>query len=280
MNDHAVVFGDYQHLSGIVHRHEDCSRDVAVVSLTAGMLPSSGPFRLHVELARSLGKCNLASLRFDLSGIGESLGVGVSGRSIDRAASETRQAVDFLAQVHGFEKFILFGLCSGADDSIHAAMMDDRVIGVVAMDGCGYRTPRFYAHRILGHYLPLAMRPRKWRRLVRRKLGWETPPPRSLQQGDDVREFPTRRQAVQELDQLSQRGVQLHFVYTGGVHDYFNHASQFRGMFPELCDDTRITSHFFPRMDHVASLCEDRLRLIEHVTGRITHMASDTVPTY
>ncbi len=59
----------------------------------------------------------LASFRFDLSGIGESLPIGASGCSLERATTEIRQALDWLETQHGFKQFALFGLCSGADDA-------------------------------------------------------------------------------------------------------------------------------------------------------------------
>ena len=152
--DHAVVFGKYQNLVGTVTEPIGEPSSVAAIFLTAGMLHHAGPYRLHVDLAHEVSKSNMLSIRFDLSGIGESLGVGQGGQSIDRAANETAQAMDYLSEKYGIKKFVLFGLCSGADDSVHTALTDKRVVGVVALDGCGYRTKRFYWHRLVSHYAP------------------------------------------------------------------------------------------------------------------------------
>ena len=139
--DQAVVFGKYNHLVGIETITVNSS--IAMIMLTPGMLHNAGPFRLHVDLANSLKQQGISAFRFDLSGIGESLGVGSAGKSIDRAASETIQAMDYLMETHGIQEFLLFGLCSGADDSIQTALLDDRVKGVIALDGVAYKTAKF-----------------------------------------------------------------------------------------------------------------------------------------
>ena len=282
MIDQAVVFGTYQNLVGTMiapaSRFDDGGSeeiaDVAAIFLNAGMLHHAGPFRLHVDLARNLAGHGISSLRFDLSGIGESLGVGVAGRSIDRAASETSQAMDFMFDAHGVEKFVLFGLCSGADDSVHAAINDSRVVGVVAMDGCGYPTTNFYKTRAFKHYLPRMCSPKKWRRLVSRWFGRDSDAPASLQLGTDVREFPARDQAAREFQQLVDRGVQMHFTYTGGIADYYNYEQQFFEMFADVKWNDQATTSYFPKMDHVGLLCEDRERIVTDVTMAIRHIVA------
>ena len=73
------IFGTVQHLFGV---HSSAVRDPstgqarALLMLSAGILPCAGPMRLHVRLARSLAQAGIPSFQFDLSGIGESLGVG------------------------------------------------------------------------------------------------------------------------------------------------------------------------------------------------------------
>ena len=282
MIDQAVVFGTYHNLVGTMtapesryesQRSEELA-DVAAIFLNAGMLHHAGPFRLHVDLARTIATHGISSLRFDLSGIGESFGVGVAGRSIDRAANETSQAMDFLRETQGVEKFVLFGLCSGADDSVHAAINDSRVVGVVAMDGCGYPTANFYMNRLFKHYLPRLCSPQKWSRVFSRLTGVETEMPTSLQLGTDVREFPSRDQAAREFQQLVDRGVQMHFAYTGGIADYYNYEQQFFDMFADVDWNDQASTSYFPEMDHVALLCEDRERIITDISMAIRHITA------
>ncbi len=268
--DQAVVFGDYEHLVGVFDKPSSCTvPDTAVMMITPGMLHHAGPFRLHVDLARSLSRQAIASLRFDLSGIGESLGVGASGQSLQRAASEIRQAIDYLEREHAINQVIVFGLCSGADDALFATTLDDRIVGLISLDGLGYRTPRYYWHRLINHYAARMVRPRELKRIAHRILDRGESVPRSLPVGSDVREYPVRNLATEQLSMLADRGVRMHFIYTGGVADYYNHAEQFFHMFPSLVDRAGISTRFFESMDHTAFLCEDREQLVDHIVATV-----------
>ncbi len=214
----AITFGSSHHLVGVFEPEaKPRLQPFGVIMLTAGMLPSAGPFRLHVDLANSLAKHGIPSLRFDLSGIGESLATGNPGTSLERAATEIRAAIDYLEQEEQIKQVALFGLCSGADDALFAALEDGRVSGLFCIDGLGYRTRKFYLHRLLRNYLPKFASGRAWKGRLDRCLGKSQPVIQSLQLGFDLREFPDRETAASQLYQLVQRGVQMHFHYTGGV---------------------------------------------------------------
>ncbi|MCC9644840.1 alpha/beta hydrolase [Rhodopirellula sp. JC740] len=267
--EQAVVFGSHHHLVGVYHQPaQSIDAKTAAIFVTPGMLHHVGPFRLHVDLARTLGCRGLASFRFDLSGIGESLPVGSRGQSIERATDEIRQAIDWLQREHGIEQVILFGLCSGADDSLHAAVRDPRVSGVVAMDACGYRTGRFWIHRV-GHYASRLVSARAWKRMLGRRLPRHNknsaPAYRSIPMGTDLREFPSRKIALQEFQRLVDQGCRLHLVYTGGVSEYYNYENQFFDMLRGVRWKNHATVDFRPEMDHVAMLCEDRKWLVNRV---------------
>ncbi len=279
----AVVFGANENLVGICvdPTHQSIDPDFAVVLVTPGMLHSAGPYRLHVSLAGALAERGIRSLRFDLSGIGESLPVGGAGNSLNRASSEIGAAIDWLAERWGVKRVALFGLCAGADDAIFAALEHERVCGLFAIDGCGYRTSRFYWHRLLNHYLPKAVNPRKWTRWLKGAWGLQPPAPASLQVGSDIREFPNRAVAATQLLQLAQRGVRMHFYYTGGVSDYYNYQNQFEDMFPELeaVEHKAAAKHvehvFVPESDHTAFLIEHRHDLIDSASRFLGSLASD-----
>ena len=272
MNATPVVFGDYDHLVGIIER--SCTgqaSNVGVILVTPGMLSHSGPFRLHVEIARQLSDAGIPSLRFDLSGIGESFGVGSSGDSGHRSSDEIRQAMEHLGNETGAEQFILLGLCSGADDSFRAAAKIPEVAGFVSIDGLGYPAGAFAWHRAWGHHLPRMIRPAKWVNLIRRTWA-NSDEQTSMPLGQDIREYPPQEAAAAQLERLAQRGVEMHFVYTGGVSEYYNHADQFFEMFPSLASFENVTAKYFGDMDHVAYLREDRDMLVDHLVNRLRGM--------
>ena len=75
------------------------------------------------------------------------------------------------------------------------------------------------------------------------------------------------------MQQLVDRGTQLHFIYTGGM-DYYNYAEQFYEMLPGVHWKGTESSTYFPEMDHVAMLCEDRQKLVEHICDKSLEMAT------
>jgi len=273
LNESAIAFGRHDQLLGVWNEPQERQYNAAVIFVTAGMLHHCGPFRLHVAAARELASRGIPSLRFDLSGIGESLAVGSQGSSLNRAASEIRDAINWIATTtdqngkEKIDKVILFGLCSGADDSLHAASLDDRIVGLISVDGCGYRTLGYHLRRAFLFYLPRILSLAKWKGLWQRHRQLKNAVPRSLQPGHDVREFPPRREARRILRALLQRDVRLHFIYTGGSESgqYFNYDGQFKAMFPKLHRDHRLTYRYFADMDHVAFLWEDRVRLVSNI---------------
>lgn len=268
--DQTLVFGKYDHLVGIENIIENDS-PFAVIMMTPGMLHNAGPFRMHVDIARSLEQQGISSLRFDISGIGESLGVGATGKSIERAASEAIEAMDHLMKVHNIQQFILFGLCSGADDSIQTALQDDRVKGVITLDGVAYKTPKFMFNEALLMVRKM-LSPKKWVNKYARFTGNKALPA-SLATGSDLREFPeTAAQACKQLQQLVDRNIQLHFIYTGGTK-YYNYARQFYDMLPNMKWRGTESSSYFSQMDHVVMLCEDRTLLVNHITEKTLNMS-------
>ena len=271
----AIVFGKYDHLVGVANIAQATTKksteQVAMILITAGMLHNVGPFRLYVDIANSLETQGISSLRFDISGIGESLGVGSSGKSIERAASEASEAMDYLSENHGIKKFVVFGLCSGADDSVQTALNDERVIGVITLDGLGYKTPKFARNQRLFLAKKILLF-NNWKSKISSITGLK-PPPVSLAVGGDIREFPeTAEQASKEIQQLVDRGTQLHFIYTGGT-DYYNYAKQLYDMLPYVNWKGTESTRYFPHMDHVILLCEDRQEMVAEITTKTLKMA-------
>lgn len=275
----AAVFGQHENLIGIYQPAEvrPIWNEFAAVMVTPGMLHSAGPFRLHSDLAQQLSRVGIPSLRFDLSGIGESLAVGRQGTSLERAAAEIGEALDWIQAEYGHRKLALFGLCSGADDAVFAALTEQRIAGLFLMDGCGYRTPGYFPQRFQQHYLPKLMSPNKWLNLLGTTLGLSSSEPETLQMGFDIREFPSRSAAEQQICELAARDVFLHFHYTGGADDYYNYAGQFDEMFPQV-RFPNVTHSFSPQCDHVAFLREDRRAVVQQVTQYFTSIANSLTP--
>jgi len=260
LREAACRFGDARRLAGIV-TEPALGAHRACVLVTAGLVPKHGPFRLYTELARELARDGVASLRFDLSAIGDSAPAAGAAPLRERTEAELRAAVDELVARTGVADVAAFGLCSGAEDALRYAEHDARVTAVVMVDPFSYRTAGFAwrhlayrvsrrALRAAGVYRPLVRREGGARRLI------------------DYA-YMKREESARLLRALVARGVQVAFVYTGGARDTFNHARQLRAMFPDLDLRRSVSVDYFPHLDHTPFFAADRDELIAAVRRRL-----------
>ena len=124
----AAMFGDAGRLTGIFCRaltgHQPRK---AVVFVNAGAIYHVGWARMHVEMARELARSGIASLRFDLAGIGDSLAAETGAPLLYGALSDDiAAAIDWLEK-RGIRDLTVFGSCSGAYQAFHAAISDRRI---------------------------------------------------------------------------------------------------------------------------------------------------------
>ena len=239
-------------LVGIVARPSAPARRTGLILFNAGLVHRVGPFRGHVLLARRLAAEGFAVLRFDQAGLGDSALAATA--AADARLAEMRAAMAVLQAECGVERFVLAGICSGADDAFALAGEDPRVAGVLAIDGLGYRTPRYWLRHVLAR-----MRPRKLWRLLRRSRGGA---------GRGVmRSFPPRADSARRLAALVERDVQLFFVYTGGAYGYCNHASQLAAALGAPARHPAVSVQYWPGCDHTFYLRRDRERLGEAVAA-------------
>ena len=258
MHEQAFRFGAARHLVGVVGLPAVIDHGVGVIFLNAGMVYRVGPFRLHVDLSRRLNALGYPTLRFDQSTIGDSSASGQRLSRPEQVVADVRDSMELLKQQSGCSRFVLFGLCSGAQNAHSAAHVDPRVAGAFFLDGYGHRT---LGQRIR-HYLPRLLSLASWRnRLLRRRVAAS---PRPAEPAFVVEPLPPKVVRAQLTDMLG-RGLKLDFVYSGGVARYFNHIRQFRECFGRLADHPGVEVSFFKETDHTYVLSGDRQRLIDHV---------------
>lgn len=140
MNERAVLLGKTQSLVGIINNAPLGTRNnekPAIIFLNAGFIHRAGPNRLYVHLARRLSDHGFLSVRFDHSGIGDSLPRTDTMGYWESYVSETKEVMDWLAKKNGVDRFCLIGLCSGARTSFNIACCDSRVDGVVLLNARG-----------------------------------------------------------------------------------------------------------------------------------------------
>jgi pimeloyl-ACP methyl ester carboxylesterase len=187
---------------------------------------------------------------------------------LDGCVADVRAAMDLLQQSLGVEKFVLMGICSGAINSIHAAMLEPRVVGAIAIDGPAHPTPGYYLRR----YARRIVSVQSWANLLARSNPFRRRDARpAVRRANDEfahlygdMSLPSRGDAEQHLRGILDRGVQLLFIYTGSWSLY-NYEHQFRDAFPALMKRGLVRVIYVPDADHTFTRLHHQQRLLDIV---------------
>lgn len=243
----------------------------AVLFLSAGLLRSQGPNRLYVDCARELATKGISSLRFDLSGIGDSVERPSSASIEAKTQAEVREVLDTLERSEGISRFVLAGLCSGAHDAIEIAVHDERVVGVVSLDGYSVKTRRYKLHWFTSFVLPRLIQKGAWKRLLNLLN------PRAIQDesaanvvADDLfLEVESPEKVINRFKTLLSRRVSLFCLFTGGVINEYSYCGQLADADALLASSPHLREVYFPEMDHLLLLEEDREKVIHAISQHI-----------
>ena len=238
-------------------KDEVAGAPIAVI-LNAGIVHRIGPFRLHVNLARQLSENGFSVLRMDLSGLGDSQArPGKLNPGDDRALLDVSDALDFLQEKTGTNRFVILGLCSGAYNAHQVAVADPRVVGSVFMDGIVFRTASFY----LNYYFLRFLRIRFWRNAIKRrfvsKRQTDETPGAGLAESEFFGDDLNKDSIVRDLHSMLDRGVRMLFLYTDGYDDICSR-SQFREMYGLQPNDGQLQVEYYPKSEHTFRLTENR----------------------
>lgn len=229
---------------------QDRPERAVIVLLNAGLIHRVGPFRLHVQLARTLAQAGHAVLRFDLPGIGDAPLLA----DTDAQAAATR-ALDALQERLGERGFVVGGICSAADLGWKVALADRRVRGLLLLDGFAARGAWYR----FGQLRLLLRRPlRSWPGMLRRRAQAA-----AAITDDDLRDWPAAAAAPAQLAEMLARGVRVFALYTGGVAGYFLHPRQFAATFGDAARHPGLSFEYWADCDHLFMDVRDRERLLQ-----------------
>jgi len=124
-------FGDDSRLFGILCQPANEPTTEIVLILNAGRDPRHSPGRFNVEFSRQLAQKGIAALRFDFSGLGDSLGPPGQESKLSslldlERSGDVSAAIDALTPL-GFRNFTAYGLCAGAYHAMQSAVADSRI---------------------------------------------------------------------------------------------------------------------------------------------------------
>lgn len=297
VNESVFTFGPRNSFVGVLaHPEQAAAREpYAVIFLNAGIIHRCGPFRLYVRLARALAANGVPTLRIDLPGVGDS--GSVPGASVrEDNVNAVRQACDALEKDGVARRFILLGICAGADNGFITATVEPRVSGAVLIDPTAvFPTPLHYLIR----GLRAAIRPGFWMRVlrdgggVRRQLAEYYQAQRRLSDGPGRRlpatshETPApgelKEQARQALATMASRGTRLLIVITGHHATDYTYRRQFFHAFRDLRLHRTTEVIRYPGAAHTFGNEHDRRRLetdlLRWVRALPVPTRHDTVPS-
>lgn len=275
--EQTLLLGERKALVGVITQPAATNPSPAerptVVMLNSGIIHRVGANRMNVSLARRLAQAGFTVVRFDLSGIGDSEPRNDGLSPIEAVLADIREVLDALQASRGATRFILMGLCSGADHAVVYAPGDPRVVGIVQLDPTIPHTRRYW----LNLYGRRALRPRLWwrmlsgryhvwrsvRQAVQRRL--QRTAPRPVAEPDGTRRPPTREEAFAYLEgayrQAVLSGVQFFSVFTPDLPRQHNYREQILDAFPEVPFGAQLRLAFHAEADHTfaAPACRERV---------------------
>ena len=290
----ALFFRDEAPLMGITCAPRRPSRRMpAVLFLNTGAISRAGMGGLWPGVARRLAAEGVTSLRFDVSGFGDSPsrpGQRDPFVNMAEALPDVDAAISWL-MARGHQRITLIGFCWGSQLACNVAQRDPRVTGIVLVNPrrlfWELETPPMDPVLGLKGYLRLAREPARWRAVLRGAVPWrkiaavpgqlvrrafETGAARSL-----GRETPAEA-AGRKLRSIAARGVDTFIVqgwedpFLAEFEDYFNAP---RTRLGELFG---MDTHFPPGVDHLFRNAQVRSDLAEVIARRLKSGARQQQP--
>ncbi len=245
-----------------------------LILLNAGVLHKMGPNRMTVRLAREAAARGLTSCRFDFASVGDSAARS-DGRSLaEGVVVDVREIISHLQRAHRVDRFVVIGLCSGADNALRAAQADERIVGVCMLDPSIHRTRRWYVE----HFGPRIVSPRVWRSLlsfrhsriasmrgaIARRLSGEKSAP--AERPELFRTGYTDMTVMEaHLQEVLARRVELFVAFSGGWREIYNYRTQIFDAFPRVQFADKLRLEFYPQAEHTFDLETHRKVLLTDI---------------
>lgn len=284
MRERALRIGKPTPLIGVSSEPDAFDPELpAVLVLNSGVMHHVGACRLSVKIARAVAARGLLAVRFDYSGIGDSEPRRGSDSFEEVSLRECAEVMDYIQKTRGTRRFILYGLCSGADAAYNTALADTRVIGICQIDAYCYITWRYYVE----YYLPILFHGHRWKSFLRNR--WQSLSRRSAPRSpsevagvDDqyfevptyTRIFPPREVIAEGLRKLAGRGVQLYVIFTGGEAHY-NYQSQYRDSFSDVSFGDSLQVDYFAETNHIITQPASQTRVVQRIADWVLRLADN-----
>ena len=255
-----IQIGAASSLLGVITRpNGPMSSTVACLMFNFGVTHRVGPRRIQAKLARQLARQGFATLRFDLSGLGDSRASDTSQIFEEQAMNDLRTAVDEIEKRLGIRQIVVIGLCSGAGHGFRISIREPRVVGLLSFDGYAFTSRISDIERRVRRFLrfPVAQT-RHW---IERLLGKDRPDGDLLKTGAPARAMGPRAFG-HELHKMVARGMAVYFIYSGTLQSSDRRYDQ---LYPLRNDPVleKVRYEFMPRVDHSFTTIEGQTLFID-----------------
>jgi pimeloyl-ACP methyl ester carboxylesterase len=269
--EQAVLLGQHS-LVGIVTRPPSTHQkdEPAIVILNTGIVHRVGHHRMYVSLSRDLAKSGRMVVRFDFAGIGDSKPRSDGSSPLADSLADIRQVLDSLEKNHQVNRFILVGLCSGADHAVLYGHTDPRVVGLVLMDPTLPPTLRYYLYYVIQRLRNV----RNWISVATGRSGLvrlmsthllNSVRPKTELDGLTLQNLRFSSYLVRSYRGAAAQGVRMLSVFTS-VSVRHTYKQQMLDAFPEASAGGKLRLEFFPETDHLFSGERERARLREVIS--------------
>jgi hypothetical protein len=278
VKEQALNFGASGNLSGVLTEPDPklaVAGAPAAIMWNVGIHHRAGTYRIWVDLSRRLAAEGYTSLRFDLSGMGDSERRPGSTGDVDRK-EDLDDAMELVTKRTGLTTFAPMGFCSGVDQLHPLGLRDPRVVGMGYFEAYSWKTRGYYLRFPMRYLRTTLWKDRLTRLGSRESLGVLRPLLKGSQQlaidplaaqmaggGLFSRTPPTRQQFRSDLDALLGRGVNLFFAYFG-LETGVTHEGQFEEM-TGLPQSDQLVVYFAGGADHTLYRTPDRVLTVGRV---------------
>jgi len=238
VEEQAHRFGDGARLFGITSASFGVRPQKALLLLNSGGIHRIGLGSLYVKLARRLAARGWLVLRYDASGIGDSLSHPGAEENVvysPHAVADLRAAIDFLRARYDLRRIEAIGLCSGAYHAFKGAVSGLPLTGIVVAnplvffwkEGMSLKYPAHEVVQAAAEYRRSVFQPAKWLKLLREQRDLvpmvAVVGRRLLDAGRAIAHDAARILRISladdlaaEVDAVVRRGVALRFVFSEG----------------------------------------------------------------
>lgn len=257
MVEHTQILGIENNLvATFTHAQAPNGDTPPVIALltNSGVIPRSGPHRMNVHIANRLATQGIPSVRFDMSGLGDSGRTNSTLPIVEQWVADTRSVMDAAQARFGCARFMMVGFCSGAEVAYLTALEDPRLRAILLWDLYAYKTLQsqlrtfIYKLRRVG-FVGAIHKARD--KLISALRSAAVKDKQERGRAVKVALAPSREVFAQHIQTLTNADVELLFVFCGGEPEWFNHKGQFKAMFGRFPFYTKVAFQYLELSDHL-----------------------------